>query len=253
MKSFDITCTATLRPELLYETFNTHIKYLFKDNIKKANLIINVDTVGCIKEKEGEKIKEIIRVINSFPFKETIFNFSPKPSFSKAFVWCFKQVKSEFVFNLEEDWKMEIEIDFEEMMNQFVLNERLVHLRLSAFNSDNFKLKNWNKWLNWNGSFFEVPKEISGTIGWCGHPSLNRSSFMKYCVENIDENKNPEKQIKHNNPALKEVINNSVFGCFHPRKTNKAIHDTGRFWMVKNGWVKKGSKAFFTEWEQVQQ
>jgi len=53
MDDFDIICTATLRPELLKKTFDSHIKYLFKDDIKKANLILNVDMIGTKKSTDA--------------------------------------------------------------------------------------------------------------------------------------------------------------------------------------------------------
>lgn len=258
MDNFDIICTATLRPDLLRKTFDTHWCFLFKENIKKARLIMNVDWVGS--KNPNQSINQIFKYISSIPFRDIEFNISKSPSFPKAFCWTVSKIKSDLVFNLEEDWEMLIDIDFERMVTLFNLDKKLAHLRLSMFRSDyvegedilwegrvikQHQMKTWNKFIRWNGEFFEIPQNLKGTIGWAGHPSLNRSDFLKGMVESIDCSKNHEKQIKGNHP----LIVGSNFGVFHPFDSSPAIKDIGREWMAKNNFKKKGAKAFFTEWE----
>jgi hypothetical protein len=147
---------------------------------------------------------------------------------------------------MEEDWEMLQPIDFEKMVSEFDDHE-LVHLRLSAFKADGSKImKVWNKFIEWNGSYFAVPKNLRGTIGWAGHPSLNRAAFLLYFASILDPERNPEKQIKGNYP----LITYSKFGVFHPLSTPPAIKDIGREWMNKNGYEKKGTNAFFTQWQK---
>jgi hypothetical protein len=83
-------------------------------------------------------------------------------------------------------------------------------------------------------------------IGWAGHPSLNRTAFLLGFGAIMDPNKNHEKQIKGHRP----ILLNSHFGVFHPKESEPAIKDIGRDWMRENKYQKKGTKAFFVEWEK---
>jgi hypothetical protein len=254
MEQFDITCTATLRPELLRRTFESHKKYLFGSSIQKARLIINIDMVGtnCPKQSQ-DALSEIFDFIHSMNFYTVSWNIGLPGNFAKAWFWCMNQldISKPIFFNLEEDWEMVRPVNFEEMYDVMVKNPIIAHLRLSQFPSTINRLKNWNKFLSWNGTFFEVNSDEAGTIGWCGHPGLTRTKFMMECLLHMDKEKNPEKQIKHHNPKIREIIDKSVFGCWHEQDCPAAIIDIGREWMVKHGWVKAGSKAFFTTWERT--
>lgn len=253
MNNFDLICTATLRPELLKRTFDSHIDNLFGDHIKKANLIMNIDKVGN-KDIPGEKrrlVDEIFDYIDTIPFASVSIKICNNPSFSRAFYYLIGQLKSELTFNLEEDWELKRKFDFKRMVNLFKARPRLMHLRLSYFHSYKEgtvdKLKQWNKTISYNGEFFEVPRNLRGVIGWAGHPSLNRSDFFKIMRMGLKPDSNHEKQIKGHRPIL---IDNE-FGVFHPREAEASIIDIGRGWCEKNGFRKKGIKAFFTEWERV--
>jgi hypothetical protein len=248
----DLTCTATLRPELLRITLDSHIENLFGDRIKDIKLIINIDKIGSNKNC-NDALVEILSVIDKYPFKTYSLNMPDEPHFGRAFVWCMSQIEQKYFFNLEEDWKLLHKVDFDKMIELMQNDESIAHLRLSAFPSSLLRMKTWNQFINWNGKYFEVPADLKGTIGWCGHPSLNRTSFIKECLKFIDPNGNPEKQIKgrrYMHPA-NELIATSKFGVFHPKDKPAAIEDIGRKWMVENGWTKSGSKAFFTQWEKV--
>ena len=249
----DLTCTATLRPDLLKMTFDSHVENLFGDKVKEMHLIINIDKVGhngnC-----NNALVETFKIIESYPFADYSINVSETPHFGRAFYWCMNQINQDLFFHLEEDWRLSKRIDFEKMIELMQNEEKLVHLRLSAFTSTFLKLKNWNKFLIWNGRYFEVFPELKGSIGWCGHPSLNKTFFMKECLKYYDPERNPEKQIKgkkYNHP-MNELFASCNFGSFHERNCDPAIEDIGRKWMVKHGWVKSGNKAFFTQWERVE-
>lgn len=241
---FDIMTTACLRPEILKVTFDSHIENLFGDDIKKAHLKLNIDKAGS--DKTMEKIEEISRYIDSIPFKSVEINVPETPSFSRAFYWGLTRLQSDFTFILEDDWELKRKTDFECMFNLFKADERLVHLRLSAFGSNQEgRMKVWNKFLDWNGSYFTVPRNLRGVVGWAGHPSLNMTAFLMYFKGAMDPNRNPEKQIKGHRPILLD----NHFGVFHPHmETPPAEYDIGRKWMVNNGYAKEGVKAFFTNW-----
>jgi len=260
MMPFDIITTATLRPELLKKTFDSHIENLFRDNIKKANLIINIDRVGS--DNVEKALDAIMEYIDTIPFRSITVNIPKTQSFSRAFYWCLGQISEPLTFNLEEDWELVQKLDFERMVELFGIDQSLVHLRLSMFSSykvegdtvrykgklyDRHEMKTWNKFIKWNGEFFDIPRNLRGVIGWAGHPSLNSTSFLLAFAAILDKDSNHEKQIKGHRPILLD----SHFGVFHPVMTKPAIVDIGRSWMAEHGYQKKGTKAFFTQWRKV--
>jgi len=249
----DIVCTATLRPELLEKTLQSHIDRLFGWYSGHCRLIINVDLVGHKNEKDKtNRMNAIYDIVGTLPFKEIDLSISDLCSFPRAFHRCIEKVNSPLFFYLEEDWELTKIFSIEKMASFFEKDLNLVHLRLSAFKSETNLLKNWNKFIPWNGSYFEIPKDLKGVIGWAGHPSLNRTDFIKKCTAGMDKNKNPEKQMKGHNPWVKPLIDRSNFGVYHPPDTDAAVIDIGRKWMKNNGWRKKGVKAFFSTWERIE-
>jgi len=111
-------------------------------------------------------------------------------------------------------------------------------------------MKNWNLWFPWNGEFFICPDDIRVTQGPCGHPSLLKGDYVKRCALLIDPKDNPEKQFHKANSDLGKEVAKWQFGVFGKPNESNYIRDLGREWMVKNNFKKKGSKAFFTEWEK---
>lgn len=251
INKFNITTTATLRPELLEITFNSFKDNLFKENINKAHLILNIDYAGIKNKDEIEdKVQHIFKIIDSIDFGSYEIRYGIKPHFPTAFMWTMSKLKYPLFFNLEEDWELLYEVDFPKMVSLFQDYKNLAHLRLSYFNSEKDTLKNWNKFLDWNGDFFKVPDDLRGTIGFAGHPSLNSSNFMKRCLPYMSVSSNPEKQIKGHHMVISRLINQHKFGSFQKQNKTKSINDIGRKWMIENGFRKKGSKAFFVEWEE---
>lgn len=253
VENFDITMTATLRPELIERTLQSHYERLFKSDIKKARLIINIDMAG---EEDRELwdglVRRISDIIRKYPFREVYPRFCLSPNFAKATVWCFREVRSKYFFNLEEDWELTSDLDFSEMWDVINSFWNLVHLRLSAFPAPEYTCKNWNRFTTWNGRFFEVASKDKGAIGWCGHPSLNRTAFIKEVLEVIDTSKNIEKQIKsqRGNHPINEILHYHSFGVFTFPHSPAAIKDIGREWMAEHGYQKMGNKAFFIKWEK---
>lgn len=252
MIPFDVTMTATLRPELIKKTLDSHIKYLFA-TAAAARLIVNVDLAGAENRYMNQRLRDTLDVIYSYPWRDVVLRIGVEPFFPAAFFWCFDQVLHKYVFHLEEDWEMLQDIDFDKMFELMEEEDDLVHLRLSEFVSTEKTLKCWNKYTYWNGDYFEVAQDDKGVIGWCGHPSLNRSSFMRPVLAMADRKRNPEKQIKgrrYNHP-INDFIGESKFGVFSPQNSGKTVLDIGRAWMVEHGWVKAGNKSYFTNWTRA--
>jgi len=253
---FDITMTATLRPELLERTLDSFYNNLFGVNIYKARLIINIDYVGGTDAIDNRRrFEDINDIIKDYSWRGVKKRVGFKPFFPTAFLWCMYEIETPIFFQLEEDWELRAEINLEDMFYMFDKYENLAHLRLSMFgcNTKTKELKNWTRWLPYNGDFFEIVED-KFQLGWCGHPGLNRSDFMHQCLQHINPTKNPEKQLKgfRYEYPLNHIIPKYRFGSYHPVDRPKpAVFDIGRRWMQKNNWQKQGIKAFFTNWERA--
>jgi len=124
----------------------------------------------------------------------------------------------------------------------------LIHLRLSQWRTEEL-MKNWKWFLPFNHNHFTVPEDVKGTIGYCGHPSLNKGWFIRKAVEYINPKLNPEKQIKWRNKGLWEHLKNNSFGVYQGQWEPATVRDIGRAWMVQHNLRKKQPKEWFTEWE----
>jgi len=242
----DITITATFRPELLKITLDSFCERLFygPNGLDKSDyrVIINIDPVGATTNLTDDVISVCMD-----HFDNVISKSPEKPHFPTAFIWCWKQVTAPYVFHLEEDWELLHPIHMQDMISTLDWFQ-MSHLRLSTWRSET-QLKQW-KWLcDHNGLYYEIPQDVTGTIGFCGHPSLNSKWFVQTCLKHMSPDRNPEKQIKWRNKELWEHLHDKPFGLFQETDSPAAIKDIGRKWMVKHGFKKKGNRAWFTEWE----
>lgn len=240
----DITMTATLRPEILNRTLKSFKKHLFRDFY--APLFINIDPVG-----PGKLIQMFDIFYQYFPPCSVNVNAPSKPGFGRAFKWLWNQPHAPWIFHLEDDWELLRAINPQEMINCLKANPDLALLRLPWKPTGLQSMKNWRYFFPWNGQFFECPKEFKREVGFCGHPSLIRREFVQNTIKYLDETRNPEKQFHHGPPELMAEIDKWRYGVFAKPNEPPAIRDIGREWMVKNSWRKAGNKAFFTQWEEI--
>jgi hypothetical protein len=240
----EITMTATKRKHLTFKTissFMENLLYICDD----VEVIINVDDVG-----ESGPRETTLKIIELFvPVK--VSRFSETPNFSTAFAFCWQQVEADWVVHLEDDWELLQKVDVREMMAILKEEEDLALLRLPQFRSGEDKMKNWDKFFPWNGKYFECPDELRQGVGFCGHPSLIKGEFVRACAPLINVELNPEKQFHGDNPELVAEVMKWRYGVYSKPNEPNYIQDLGRQWMVDNGFRKKGSKAWFTEWETV--
>jgi len=238
----EVTITATNRREVLFRTLTSFMEnLLFRCHVEA---IINIDDIG-----DSAGVEKVIRTVELFmPVKCS--RQSLESNFGEAFKYCWQSVESDWVFHLEDDWELLERVEIREMVD--ILNEEkdLALLRLPQFKSNEKDMKNWNKFFPWNGKYFECPKDLIKTVGFCGHPSLIKGEFVKKCAPLIDGSMNPEKQFHSGNGPLLEEVMKWRYGVFSKPNSPAYIKDLGREWMVKNNFVKKGSKAYFTVWEK---
>lgn len=242
----DITITATRRPELLQTTLRSfHERCFHRIPQKYMRAIINVDPIGH--EMESIKIADIVREF----FPNIIFRLADTPHFGAAFKWVWSQTVAPFVFHLEEDWELLQEIDIFHLIDIIDRHPDLALLRLPMFIAGPDKMKNWSHFYPWNGFFFECPYDRRIELGFTGHPSLIRGDYVRNCVRVIDSSLNPEKQFHHGPHLLIKEVALWQYGVYGFPNNMPIIRDIGRQWMIRNQWIKKGTKAVFTQWEKT--
>lgn len=248
----NITIIATRRADILEKTLSS-----FRNNVLSKytyynpwpTVYINIDPVGP--DKDGGAAKDV--TLRHFMDSNVFFNEPAAPSFPKAFKWVLDNVGAEYsyVFHLEDDWEFLRPVNINRMLLLMAYNPDLAILRLPWKPTGPDSMKNWKYFFPWNGEFFECPKELRRTVGFCGHPSLIRMKFIRNTIQHIDDTRNPEKQFHHGHPKLMKEIDRWRYGVFAEPNQGPAIRDVGRQWMIKNGLKKAGNKAFFTQWEKI--
>ena len=239
----DITITACRRPEILTKTLTSFYFNMLLKNYD-CEVSINIDPVGT-----GTESKTLDACALFFP--DFGCRAPEEPNFSKAFKWVWQhRMGADYVLHLEDDWELLKKVDLMDMVDILENNPKLALLRLPQFKADGDRMKNWNKFFPWNGEYFECPEELKMSVGFCGHPSLIKREFIENTVNFIDTTKNPEKQFHRGPKEIMEEVAKWSYGVYGTPKQSAMIRDIGRRWMVENKWKKKGSKAYFMEWEK---
>lgn len=238
----DITMTATRRPDILDITLKTFAKLMFLPVLDQVRLIINIDPAGL--PISSFDVLDVARA--SFPI--VTYRMAAEPSFGSAFCWTWAQVSAPWVFHLEDDWELLTPVDFMAMIAMMEKEQDLAVLRLPYKSTGSEESKNWNVFFPWNGRYFECPQERATAAGFSGHPSLIRNDFVKRTLKYLNPNHNPEKQFHARIPDLQKIILEYRYGVWAERNAPPTVRDIGRDWMVQNGFLKEGNKAFFTRW-----
>lgn len=78
-----------------------------------------------------------------------------------------------------------------------------------------------------------------------------RGDFVRHCVPLLNDTANPEKQFHVGNLSLIAEVLNWEYGVYSKPDAPKIIKDLGALWKQENQFIKKGAKAYFTEWEKI--
>lgn len=238
----DICTTATLRPGILDRTLASFRKHLFREGLAEYRYIINVDPAG-----EGCPAEDVLAVARRH-FDEVVFNAPDEPNFPRAVRWCWMQLRSEYMFQLEDDWELLEPIDLSDMAR--IMDERpaLAQLRLSMFpgkgTPERPLLRQWNRYIDWNGEFFEVPRERKRSLGYCGHPAIMRSAFIERVRGHLVDRWCPEKTLKGHSALMRHILAQWEFGVYHQPFARPTIRDIGRRWRAEQGWYKHRGHSF---------
>lgn len=228
----DIACTAVIRPKLIETTFKSFSDRLFKNH--ECKLILNIDPVG-----EDSDPDEIIQIGKKY-FNDVIFNVPKIANFSKAFKWVIENCKSEYIFYLQDDWLLLVDMDLEKMINLLSTHNKLACIKLKS--KGGTKHKNI---LSIDG------QKIAFSPIFYGHPALWKKAFFDSVMPLYSEATGPERQFRYlyqlNSEKMKEAVTQWNFGsyCDPPQ-----IQDIGRKWMRNSKWVKNlNGEKYISGWK----
>lgn len=198
----DFTTTACNRPEILDITYNSFTNNLKNVDFKNSTLYINIDP-----SPNNNNIMDIIKVAKKY-FGNVVYNIPDKPNFTEAVLWCFKQVKTDYFFHLEDDWLLLHPIDIIDVIYNLYKNDNLLQCILNTKS---------------NHEPFE-PAFI---------PSLFRKKIVDFYTLNMNNIINPELQ-------MKLIFRNNLYGIqkyksIQYRPGIALSKDIGRQWLKKNG------------------
>ena len=220
----EFTTTATCRSSLIDRTYNSFHKNLTGVDWKKSTLYVNIDPIG------GEcEPSEIIKICQNY-FGNVVYNLPKTCNFCAGHKWTWQQPTGQFFFTLQEDWVLKIPVSIRALHGKLSLNgdfeskqNRTVIVTLRAYST------------------------IKDTRV-CLSPGMVMTRWAKYIAEKMDTTKNPEKQCRPwtgQNIVGKNRTN--YIGLQHPPVTRAVmVIDTGRDWMIKNGWHRPGGQGAFT-------
>jgi len=240
MEKIDITIPTTLRPGLLEKTLDSFCKNVFTDR-NRYRLIFNVDPIG-----EDCDPMDVVKVAG-FYFDDILYNIAEKPSFPKAFMWCWNHAESDYLFHINEDWELLRPINIDDMIDILEKTNNLACLRLLRVDIPN----------NFNGfsseyKYIDMGKYLRAErrdASFSTSPELIKAAFYKEARKYLLNNKNPEKQFRPGNKVYK-VVKEWDYAFYAKPGDKMLIKDIGRDWMAKNKFRKKGGHGF-TEWEKI--
>ena len=227
-KLVDIVTTATIRPGLLNVTLNSFCTHMLTDK-KRYRLVINVDPIG----RDGVKVGKVLKVAKNY-FNDIVYNFPKSPSFTKAVIWCWQNTKADYVFHLEDDWRLVRKVNIDDMISILDRFQSLVSLRLNKFRTPRSK----------TGKLygFVYHKKLSL------NPTLFKGKFVRDVSKLMTCDQNPEKQLrvgKGKHPKGK-YLKDLTHGIYSKSSRRRIVVDIGRLWMQNSKYTKKTG---FMQWE----
>jgi hypothetical protein len=218
------TTTATVRPELIEATYLNFTNNLKGINLKKCELVINIDPMPTDRLLERPKIIEIAKKY----FGTVTYNFPEVANFPMALRWVWTNTKTQYVFNLEDDWQLGASIEIPQLIKILENNPNAIGVSLNAY-------------------LFSVnPNRIRLS------PGLFRGDWVREVAKHLNSNRCPEKQVRTTIPAnlIKPMLNFPDYK--NPKLGKIVVFDTGRAWREKKGLVKnnQNENVGFTTWKK---
>ncbi len=242
----DITMTAVRRPDVIEKTLKSFTENLFVIP-EDHRLIVNIDPVG-----DEETNESTINIIKKYFPKYIVFS-PDKPSFPKAVISVWNEVESKYFFHLEDDWILEKPLFLSELIKPLDTHNNIASVRLYKEKIPNnrqptmFGCK-YNYHDNYN--YFNP---IPGSNNWKNqfglNPVLIRKQFIDESLPLMEDNKNPEKQFRENNPKMRNILNKWTFSVYgYPGMKRTVWGKNGLHWRLNSKFKKPRDGSSFTTW-----
>jgi len=244
MRMIDVATTATLRPKLLEKTYASFTKKLLHPK-ERFRLIINIDPIGSPRYN----FQDVLAVAEKY-FDTVVVNVPAKPNLSKAVKWCFSMVESEYVFWLEDDWRMISKQDIGDMINILDSNGHLYSIGLNRLEYKDY-FHEFTAEDRVEAPEIMMQRRYAHIERISLNPVLIRKSFAKAAGKLLRTDYKPESQIRTPNSAMKKVIGKGKFASYitGPYPFVPMIEDIGREWMAQNNY-KRAKKDGFLFWKE---
>lgn len=225
MVNLDFTTTAVARPNILDKTLRSFSSNLKGINLKNCRIIINIDPLP-----KNVKRKEVVKIAGRY-FGDVLYNLPNKPNFTAAYNWVWSNAETDYIFNLEDDWKLKVEVDVPFLLEYFNKNKKLLQVILRAYR---YRYRT------------------------CAlSPSIIHRRLYSAVGGNLNININPEAQLRGEKFGIKMPHrgkkNKYRLIRVYPKRSKKVIlQDLGRSWIMKTKFRKSGGgkKARFIVWER---
>lgn len=209
--------TACNRPGLIRRTYESFTKRLTGIDFDKTTLYINIDPAPHPHNRQY-----VIDMAKEF-FGTVVANMPDEASFPGAVQWTWRQVKTPFIFNLEDDWILLRNVNLTREIGIMRKERNLVQTSLRAY----------------NGMKYEKI---------CLSPSILRTDICAYAAERLDLRYNPEIQMRSVDTLGRKVRKCNIRVIPKGIKAPTIIKDTGRAWAKKQGVSRPPKKSHFTKW-----
>lgn len=211
----DFTTPATIRPDILDQTYSSFHKNLQGVDFKQSRLLINIDPLP---QGEISRIPEMIKVAQKY-FGTVEANRPKIANFSRAINWLWTKANRDFIFHLEDDWELMRPVDLGEAMQLMRDKPFLQQVRLRWKKSNKF------------------------VYGYA--PCLIRRKMYEAVAGKLSKLADPEKQLQDYRKMgiFPAVVGTTVIGW--PDKI--VIRDIGREWRDSRRIKKDNKRGCWTE------
>ena len=217
-----VVTTATIRPDILKQTYQSFSDNIIDIDFKKLKLFLNIDPLP--KAKIGE-IDAVVSVAESF-FGEVILNTPERASYPRAVKWLWgKASNHQYIFDLQDDWVLNQEIKIIDAVRKITGRAKGVTL-----NSYNFK--RWPDLL-------------------CMSPTIFTGEYIRKVVKHLKDDISPERYLRHITKHPLRIANHMIgYTAKYPSPETIIVSDIGREWMKNNKQKKHNPSGKFTTWEK---
>jgi len=236
----DVTTTSIRRHNILDSTYNLFFERMLSKSKHDFRLIINVDPVG---ESSNEQMMAVIERY----FKHHVINFSDTPSFPMALKRVWSKVESKYFFNLEDDWDLNAQINFDHMLEMMAKYD-LVQLSLIRDQATNRK-NNSCRIMTWPYVWHPTDKVFLATkcvVQINLLPCLLKKDYIDGILPMLIDKRDPEWQmnITTGKKEVQEYMQRpefkyGVYGSFGENRT--VCGKKGGKWQKKKGLKKMGN------------